>query len=449
MTKSEYELRNKEITDFRYSVVAELGNPYLPRGQLIRMIQEKAAREYRIPYSRKTQVSEACIRRWLWLYRKYGKQGLEPKIRDDFGKSRIINDAEQTEILELLKSRPELTAIAAVRKLQKQGVITSDISSSSLSRFIKAQGMTANQRWEEKQKEKSLKFDFFSPLECVQVDVMYGPEIPCKDGKKRKALLMAFLDDATRRIIYANFSFSEKSILFEDGIKHILKAQGMLGKIYTDNGSSFISQQTNRILDILGITLTHSKPGRPQGRGKCERFFRTTRDQFIRPLDIDDVKDLDHLNALFRTWLECEYHRSPHRGLQNKMTPLDAWMAKAHHIKPLSPSIDLDRVFLHMANRKVFKDSTFTLSGSLFEAPAVLAGKRITIYFDPHPPVRKVLVFQGGKEYGYSTIVDTYANTKVKRSYSTPKNLEIENSQDEYPVNLTATDMGDGYHEYS
>ena len=52
-----------------------------------------------------------------------------------------------------------------------------------------------------------------------------------------------------------------------------------------------------------------------------------------------------------------------------------------------------------MFSRKVYKDSTFVLKGSLFEAPAILAGKSINIHFDPHPPVKKVLITHGGKEY--------------------------------------------------
>ena len=99
-----------------------------------------------------------------------------------------------------------------------------------------------------------------------------------------KPLLMAFLDDATRRVVYARFSFSEESILFEDGIKHILKSQGMIGRLYTDNGSSFVSNQTKRILDILGITLSHSRPGIPKGRGKVERFFQDCQGSVCPPL---------------------------------------------------------------------------------------------------------------------------------------------------------------------
>jgi putative transposase len=214
MSDTEKELRRKRICDFRHSVVAELGNPYLNRGQLTQMIKEKAGREYEIPYSKRTTLTDGCIRRWLSLFRKYGKEGLNPKPREDRGKSRIIGDPEQNAIIALLESNVELTAVAAVRTLRDQGVIRQEITHSTLSRFIKSQGLTANERAKTIEKEQTLKFNFFSPLECVQSDVMYGPLIPDDKGKKQKALLMSFLDDATRRILYGRFSFSEKSFLF-------------------------------------------------------------------------------------------------------------------------------------------------------------------------------------------------------------------------------------------
>lgn len=442
MTVTDFELRRQHICDFRYSVVAELGNPYLARGELTRMIKAKAEREYVIPHSSRTTLTEGCIRRWLNLYKKYGKIGLMPHGREDHGQSRTLSDAEQSALIKKLESHPRLTAIAAVRLLREQGVIKSAVSSSSLSRFIQARGLTTRERIAAKTVEQNLKFEFFSPLECLQADVMYGPEISDEKGKQRKALLMAFIDDATRRIVYARFSFSEKSILFEDGVKHILQAQGMIGKLYTDNGSSFVSGQTRRILDILGITLIHSKPGRPQGRGKVERFFRTVRDQFTRPLDLASLTSIDDLNARFQTWLECEYHRSPHRGLAEKQTPLEAWIAKAHHIRPVNPAVDLDRVFLHLESRRAYKDSSLTLKGTLFEVPPILAGKKVDIYFDPHPPILRVLVQHAGKDYGMAKIVDSYANASVKRSQNQLGTLEVEAPDSRLPVNLRTSALG-------
>ncbi|MDE0217920.1 MAG: PD-(D/E)XK nuclease domain-containing protein [Spirochaetaceae bacterium] len=64
---------------------------------------------------------------------------------------------------------------------------------------------------------------------------------------------------------------------------------GRIGRLYCDNGSPFVSTQTRRILDSLGLIISHSRVGKPAGRGKIERFFRTVRQQFLAPLDIEEL----------------------------------------------------------------------------------------------------------------------------------------------------------------
>jgi hypothetical protein len=84
------EQRRQLVAEFRHSVVAELANPYLNHGELISSIREKANRTYEIPFSRKTTITEGCIKKWLALYRRYGKAGLLPKVRADKGSSRVL-----------------------------------------------------------------------------------------------------------------------------------------------------------------------------------------------------------------------------------------------------------------------------------------------------------------------------------------------------------------------
>ncbi|MEU1529800.1 integrase core domain-containing protein [Streptomyces fagopyri] len=62
----------------------------------------------------------------------------------------------------------------------------------------------------------------------------------------------------------------------------------------------------------LGVKLIHSTPGRPQGRGKVERFFRTVREQFLIEVDTGKVTDLPTLNRLFTAWVEQDYRRRVH-----------------------------------------------------------------------------------------------------------------------------------------
>ena len=299
MKIEEKERKAREIAEFRYALIAELANKYLSHGQLKELINEKAKRQYDIPYSTKTTITAACIKKWLSQYRKYGKEGLKPKRRSDYGKSRVLSLEETDELRKYLETHPGVTATAALKKLKEEGKIKSDISSSSLSRIIISSGLDRKNRIRAVSNEKNLKFEFFSPLECVQADDMHAFKVPVTDvnGKKRKAILIAFIDDATRRIVYANFSFTERSYEFEKGIKHILKSHGRIGRLYTDNGATFVSGQTQRILDILGITIIHSRPFKPAGRGKIvmrsyreiTQYFRNMQGIFFSLLSFPQV----------------------------------------------------------------------------------------------------------------------------------------------------------------
>lgn len=412
----EHDRHEQAIMDFRQSIVAELANPYLAHGELKALIKTKAAKHYEIPGSSKQTVTEATVKKWLASYRQYGKEGLRPKKRNDSGSSRSVSSTDVQVFSDFIRENPRLTASTAWKKLLGEGKVSAPISKSSLSRLLAAHGLTREERLQEAHEQKQLKFDFFYPLECVQADCLHGPLIPGPGCKATKAILIAFIDDATRRIVYAEFTSSEHSLAFEKGIRHILASQGQIGRLYVDNGSTFVSTQTSRILDTLQIHLVHSTPHRPQGRGKIERFFRTVRENFLRPLDVSSITGFEDLNIRFRTWLEAEYHRRPHKGLRDGMTPLEAWNEKARHLKVLSPAIDLDAVFYHECQRRVAKDQTITIGGTLFEAPPILIGKRVTLRYNPHKVRNSVEAVYDGKSYGSCRLVDSYANTKVKRS---------------------------------
>jgi putative transposase len=423
MTEQEKELKNKEIMDFRYTIIAELLNPYLDRKERRKLIREKANREYQIPYSSKSKITAACITNWYKAFKDYGKEGLKPKKRLDTGICRALSPGESTTFLQYLEENPELTAKAAYRKLKEKGIIQSELSKSALSCLVVSAGLQRNKRRMAKDERKQLKFSFNYPLECIQADMMHAFSVPDANGKLRKAILLAIIDDATRRIVYANFSFRECSLEFEYGIKNILLTHGRIGRIYCDNGAPFVSSETKRILSILGIPLIHSTVRYAQGRGKIERYFRTVRDGFIRLLDKDSIASIEELNAKFHTWLESEYHRNPHRGLGGK-TPLDVWLEKAHLIIPFPPTINLDEIMRHEVSRKVYNDCTITLDGNLYEVPPHLKRKNIKILFNPFKPVRTLEIFFEGKSQGMARLVNTYANSKIRRNVNT-KSFEI------------------------
>jgi putative transposase len=107
-------------------------------------------------------------------------------------------------------------------------------------------------------------------------DVAHGPKVG-----GRKALLFAFMDDHSRLIVGHRWGPSEDVLRLEAALPRGLASRGVPSRIYVDNGSPFVSHQLQRICAVLGIRLVHSRPGRPQGRGKIERFFATVRSQFL------------------------------------------------------------------------------------------------------------------------------------------------------------------------
>ena len=178
-----------------------------------------------------------------------------------------------------------------------------------------------------------------------------------------------------------------------------------------DNGSTFVSSQTKRICDSINLPIFHSRPRKPAGRGQIERVFRTVRDKFLRPLDPDTITSLSQLNSLFRTWVETEYNRVPHRGLEGE-TPLDQWLSKVHLIIPIDPTLNLDIIFMQRITRKVYK------------APQILIGEKFTVLYDPHVELKLVRILFNGTDHGIARIVDTYANSKIRRN-TTTKHPEV------------------------
>ena len=435
MTPEQREDRDQQITEFRYQLVAELANPYLSATERRELIRQKAQIQHEVPFLGPRRYSVGCIHKWLSLYRKHGRAGLAPRTRRDAGRARSLSDTEEAVFLNYLENHPGVTATAALRTLQTDGRITGTPSSSALSRLVRSTGLHRAARQRKAHGEQSLKFEFFAPLECVQADFMYGPRLLDAKGRRRIALLLAFLDDATRRVVYACWGFSESAVAFEAGIRHIMAAHGRIGRLYCDHGSPFVSNQTKRILDALGLIIVHSRVGKPAGRGKVERFFRTVRQQFLAPLDIDQLAGIADLDQRFHTWLESEYHRSPHRGLKG-VTPLETWLAKCHLIVALDPTVDLAEAFRHQATRKVHRDSTVTLDGVLFELPSTLIGERVVLRYDPTlPPAnRRLFVHHRGRLVGEARLVDSYANARVRRA-----DLRLDPAGDDEPDAAGAT----------
>ena len=110
----------------------------------------------------------------------------------------------------------------------------------------------------------------------------------------------------------------------DGGARSLLQRAG----IATGPLAASVDAALKRAAARLGIKITHSAPGRPEGRGKIERFFGVVRQEFLVEIgDGDGITGLAQLNKLFTAWYETVYHTRPHS--ETGQPPIGRWLAGA------------------------------------------------------------------------------------------------------------------------
>jgi len=414
-TASDRDLRH-EVALFRYGLIADL--VHLPPGTkgLYRQLEAKAAREYRIPGTSRTRVAAETLRDWLRLYRQGGFDALLPKPRADRGEPRRLPPA----VIERLLAIKEANLALSVRLIIEQARAADDVPDelplprSTVHRLLARHGLM-RKRLDEPTDLDRRRFAFERAGQLWMSDVMHGPAVTVGERTRRKTYLIAFIDDATRVIPAAAFALAENTAAFLPVFKQAILRRGFCERFYVDNGAQFRSHHLAIVCAKLGVALIHARPYRPQGKGKIERFFRSLRAQLLTRLTPEDTTSLEALNRRLAVWVEGEYHQTPHRGLDGQ-TPLERWAQTAGEVRFPEPTLDLDDVFLFETTRKVQKDRTVSLNGTLYEVDAALVGERVTLRYDPSaPPGRPVQVFHDNQQTPPAKPVDVYANCFVKR----------------------------------
>jgi putative transposase len=152
-----------------------------------------------------------------------------------------------------------------------------------------------------------------------------------------------------------------------------------------------VSRQLLRACASLGVRLVHSKPGRPQGRGKIERVFETVRIQFLVEVEARLPADVAELNRLFSAWVETVYHRRIHS--ETSQAPIERLLAGGPPVLPTQAA--LHEAFLWSETRTVTKTATISLHSNTFEVDAALVGSRVEVVFDPFDLETVEIRFQG------------------------------------------------------
>jgi len=408
------EEQKKQVAIFRFGVISDFVSPTrLGWGERARLLGEKCARQWQIPFSNRTRLSPATIRSWLRAYEKGGQrlESLYPHSRNDRGEARALDQETTLALLGLRREMPIAPVKTLIRTAQQRGVVDGEqhLAESTVWRLLKREGLM--QRTEQAAVDRR-RFEAALPNDLWQSDVMHGPAVSV-EGKNRKAYLIAFIDDMSRLICHAQFYLSENLNCYLDALRQALLRRGLPRKLYVDNGPAFRSFHLHQITASLGIALIHAKPYQPQGKGKVERFFRTLRQDFLPAVR---AKTLTDLNEALDAWVREVYHNREHRS--TGQTPLGRYAAHCECVRA-APK-DLQDHFRQQARRRVAKDRTVSLAGRLYEAPIALIGKQITLLHHAQDLARVEARYEG-KSYGTLTVVDLNVNCYVQREKDTVK----------------------------
>ncbi len=393
------ENQKKEVAVFRFGVICEfVTGTNFDYGEKERILQQKCARKWSIPYSGRTRLSRSTILGWVRQYN--GRiESLYPKDRSDQGKSRVFDDETASQLIKLRLDQPDATVDTLICSLQKTTCQT--YSPSSVYRFLRGRGLMNTARPEDRRK-----FEAPHPNDMWQSDVMHGPTVLVQD-KQRKTYLIAIMDDHSRLVTAAGFYLSENLKTYLMVLEQAFLSRGLPRKLYVDNGPAFRSHHLKYVAASLSIALIHARPYKPQGKGKIERWFRTVRLQFLQRFT---GKTLDDLNGAFEKWLHNEYHQR--KNSSTGESPFKRFTSAMECIRTAPP--DLKDHFRKTARRKVAKDRTITLDGNMFEAPVALIGRHVDVKYHEDTPLQAEVIYKA-KSYGLLTPVDLAVNCRVKR----------------------------------
>jgi putative transposase len=237
------------------------------------------------------------------------------------------------------------------------------------------------------------RFEADAPDQLWVTDGLHGPII-----EGRRAVLFALLDDHSRFVVGHRWGFGEDTLGMQAALHDAVKTHGCPSLLYCDNGSAYSSAQLAWSAAVLDIKITHSRPGRPQGRGKIERWNRTCRDQFLVEIETTGAgggtacSSLADLNRLFTAWLHQRYHRAVHS--ETRQSPAQRY----HHndaatVRRADPE-QLRRAFLWREQRTVSAFATVSLHGNRYEVDASLTGRKVDLLFKPFDLTRIDVEYQ-------------------------------------------------------
>lgn len=320
--------------------------------------------------------------RYLKDYKAFNMEGLKRNSNKNKGRPKVIPINLHEKIFSLKQQLPIRSARKIITLLELAGEVEIGLlKERTVSRLLKDNGYTRKSLMQVKQHYKKIHVDKIYDLYISDIKEFW---IKDEQDKTHKIYLFIIIDYYSRRIIHAQFYSDGILLRLEDCVKKAIIKFGLCSRLYLDNGSVYIANNFKFACASLGIKLVYASAYWPQGKGAVERFIRTCNEDFLSELRINPIRDIAKLNASLFGWIEGEYNKSPHEGIDN-LTPLEAWetsLSTGIIPKYVSP-IELANAFYHHIERKVNTYGVISFETNTYEVDVSLIGEKVLVRYDP------------------------------------------------------------------
>jgi len=392
-TKDEQNDRNREQEAlFRLSVLGPVISRKLKRGELLRTLKEIAGQSFEDPVTGlPRRIARKTLEEWYYRHRRQGFEGLYPTPRKDRGVVKALREDLRELVLAMKREDPGRSAVLIIRELELAGRLRrGEVSVATVRRFLKRHGLSGPRL--ELDRPARFRWQAARAGELWQTDAVHGPALQDPlAGKRVRVKIFALLDDRSRLVPFLRAGFHEMQTDFLAVLLGAVQRRGRPAGLLLDNHMSFRGSDVQLACARLEVRLHYARPYDGPSKGKIERFWRTLRERFLDRLDLAKVTTLDELNVRLWAWVESEYHRTPHEGLQGR-TPLEVWEEDAAEIRWVDDPAILDAAFTATLERTARNDSTIQVRGLTYEVPTHLRGRTVKLGYSLLTPDRLYVI---------------------------------------------------------
>jgi putative transposase len=355
------------------------------------------------------EVPLRTAQRWLARYRQDGLAGLARRGRGDAGRRRL-----RPEIVDLVEGlalrRPRLSAAAIHRRVsalvaERGWAVPSYATVHGIARALDPamvtlahEGLAAwRDRYELIHRHRAARPNALWQADHTMIDLL----VLGTDGAPVRPWLTVVMDDHSRAVAgYTVFAGAPSALNLSLALRQAIwrKADpawpvcGVPDVLHVDHGTDFTSIHLRQAAADLRMRIVHSAIGRPQGRGKVERFFGTLNTELLSSMPgwIAEGRmagkpalDLPALDAAIGAWITRTYHARTHS--QTGTPPVAAWLG--HGWLPRMPNSleELDLLLILVAKPRVVRRDGIRFQGLRYvdTTLAAFVGEWVTIRYDP------------------------------------------------------------------